>query len=694
MCKTPRVAMNDCQQLLTCEHCFFEHRESKSPAPDDRFPHRRFVQCRVLSSIPSKPVVEVSLRASRIEGDLDDDDEPEPDSQVQAYVVATTKKGCFLRLSQKVKGRVILKELCDGFLPKPDKAFPPGRLVVGKVKSVHNASKKGKAEKREVDLDMRESVLLESEEKLKFGDIVVGKKYKGSVRRIEDYGVFVRIDKSDISGLVHKSECSDSYVKDLSRLYDHGDLVKVLVLKKDEEKKQLGFSMKASHFENDSDSDDDVSSIEDDESMAELVEDSEASSDDENFVSKLAKSMENTKDEDIETGSNDTSSDSSGTGSKEEFESEDSDDDADYSRERESKQFMDTNVGFDWGGDKTTEGQDEDLSESENDEDTSDSEDEGEVHKSSHKSRRKQAQRRKEEQEITRREVALADGTADENPETAADFERLLAGNPNSSEIWIKYMAFHLSLADITAAREVASRAFERIEFREEREKLNVWCALLTLELKYGSESNLHETIGRACQQNNPKHVYLRVCEMMEKDPSASGGWDKVDEMYTKMCKKFKSKKKAWIAHMEYLLRSGRQEDAYSLSKKAMQSLPTYKHVETMSKFAQLVFEYGSPERARTLFDGLLLKYPKRLDIFSVYADKEVKHGEISTARALFERVANPADATLKLKLSDKQMKRFFKKWYGFEEQHGTEESQENVKDAARRYVEQTTPPI
>jgi rRNA biogenesis protein RRP5 len=316
------------------------------------------------------------------------------------------------------------------------------------------------------------------------------------------------------------------------------------------------------------------------------------------------------------------------------------------------------------------------------------------VKKSSHRSRKKQAKRRREEQEIAKREAALADGTADDNPETAADFERLLAGNPNSSEIWIRYMSFHLALADVQAAREVAMRAFGRIEFRQEQEKLNVWCALLTLELRFGSAETFQGTIDRACQHNNPKQVYLRACEIIEKEhapnPSPSLA-QRADDLFAKMCKKFKDKKKVWIAYMEHLLKSGRFEEAHALSKRAMLSLPSYKHVETMSKFAQLVFEYGSAERARTLFDGLLLRYPKRLDLLFVYADKEVKHGDVEVARSLFARVANPHDQTLKMKLSDKQMKSFFKKWFTFEEIHGTEETQERVKDAARAFVEQTT---
>jgi rRNA biogenesis protein RRP5 len=35
-------------------------------------------------------------------------------------------------------------------------------------------------------------------------------------------------------------------------------------------------------------------------------------------------------------------------------------------------------------------------------------------------------------------------------------------------------MAYHLSLADIDSARNVAKRAFERIEFRQEGEKVSL----------------------------------------------------------------------------------------------------------------------------------------------------------------------------------------------------------------------------
>jgi rRNA biogenesis protein RRP5 len=673
---------------------------------DSPFGNGVFVQCRVLpnTGTSARPIVEVSLRPSRLEGDLEDDAIPETGDVVQAFVIETIKKGCFLRLSRQVEGRTILKELCDGFLPDPVASFPMGRLVVGKVKAIHEAKKLVRGISSIADIDMRESVLIdEADRKIQYNEVEIGGKYRGTVMRIEEYGVFVRLENSDVSGLVHKSECSDDYIKKLTDLYDPGDMVKVIVLKKNMEKRQIGFGMKASYFKDDPDSEDDESSSDEDAMDAEddddmVLDDQEIASDDENYVSKLSAKMEALDDDD----------DDDDEVVEEESESsvDDDDNDDEISESSTSSDIdvkyhgdnlvnsLDTDVGFDWNGGLMKPEESNQVSDdnSESSDEDDDDDDENAI-KSSHKSRRKQAQCRKEEQEISRRETALADGTADENPETAADFERLLAGDPNSSELWIRYMAFHLTMADIPAARAVANRAFERIEFRLETEKLNVWCALLTLELKYGTDASLQGTLDRACQHNNPKYVYLRLCEMMVKHQegtnSSSEVRNKTDATFVKMCSKFRSKKKVWIAHLTYLLEQGRHKEAQKVMQRALLSLPSHKHVETLSRYATLAFAHGRPATARTVFQGMLQKYPKRMDILFVYADQEMKHGHVSSARSLFQRVAK-GDADLKMKLNDKQMKRLFKKWFTFEEAHGTEMTQEGVKDAARAYVAQS----
>lgn len=59
------------------------------------------------------------------------------------------------------------------------------------------------------------------------------------------------------------------------------------------------------------------------------------------------------------------------------------------------------------------------------------------------------------EQEIRAAEERLLEKDI---PRTADEFERLVRSSPNSSFVWIKYMAFMLSLADIEKARSIAER--------------------------------------------------------------------------------------------------------------------------------------------------------------------------------------------------------------------------------------------
>ena len=101
-------------------------------------------------------------------------------------------------------------------------------------------------------------------------------------------------------------------------------------------------------------------------------------------------------------------------------------------------------------------------------------------------------------------------------PESNADFERLLLGSPNSSYLWIQYMSFQIQLSEIDKAHEVAQRALKTINFREERERLNVWIALLNLENIYGTEQTMEDTFKDAVRRNDAKTVYLGLATIFE----------------------------------------------------------------------------------------------------------------------------------------------------------------------------------
>lgn len=77
----------------------------------------------------------------------------------------------------------------------------------------------------------------ERSDNMQTGDIVFG-----TVTGIKDYGAFVQVD--DYCGLVHISEFSDGYVRDINDIVAIGDVVSVEVLEVVEEEKKLKLSFK------------------------------------------------------------------------------------------------------------------------------------------------------------------------------------------------------------------------------------------------------------------------------------------------------------------------------------------------------------------------------------------------------------------------------------------------------------------
>lgn len=73
---------------------------------------------------------------------------------------------------------------------------------------------------------------------IKVGDIV-----KGQITGATAYGVFVSLE-DDYTGLVHISEVSDKYVKDLPHKFNIGDIINVKVVAIDEDKSQVKLSIK------------------------------------------------------------------------------------------------------------------------------------------------------------------------------------------------------------------------------------------------------------------------------------------------------------------------------------------------------------------------------------------------------------------------------------------------------------------
>jgi len=133
-------------------------------------------------------------------------------------------------------------------------------------------------------------------------------------------------------------------------------------------------------------------------------------------------------------------------------------------------------------------------------------------------------------------------------------------------------------------------------------------------------------------------------------------------------------------------LRRGDVEESRKLLPRSLQSLVKRKHLKTISKFAQMEYNLGDPERGKTIFEGIVDSHPKRWDLWSVYMDMEAGQKDIQSLRNLFDRV-------LALKMTSHKAKSFFKKWLELERRIGDENGEQLVKEKAIEWTQRISTP-
>lgn len=553
--------------------------------------------------------------------------EPVEEGQIrQGFVSNIAEGGVFVALTDTQTGRVKIGEISDNYLKNWKSAVKIGQVVNAKVLSTKNGR---------VELTLKPSVVT-GRKQPQVDHVEIGKKYDGVVVRVESFGVFVEFD--NVRGLCHHSEISDHHIDDLNRVFKVGDHVRVKVLSKDVNTGKLSLGMKAEYFESDSESSDNESDAESGE-----VETSAADEDDDmyEFPSEEEEGESESEEADDSQISDSDSADDSGE--------EDSDDEAD------SKGLS---AGFNWSGDLPNAEKSGANSDSESDSDSDSDDDEP------------RTRRKKKREEFVRDETASLHTRA---PESAKEFERLLVASPHSSVLWTQYMAYQLKLGEIDATREVARRALKAIPQRDEEERMNIWLALLNVEVQFGSRESTDKVFNEAQQFMDALTMHLKMAQIY----AEAGKLKEARGIYERAIKKYGSDSlDVWLAAMRFFYGIGEDPDAArALSDRAQQRLPNRLVREFTKQFALLEYELGNPERGRTLFEALVDAAPKRVDIWNVYIDQEIKQGDEAKFSALFERV-------LQQKISMKQAKFFFKKWIE------VSSDQEYVKSRAREYVE------
>ena len=106
-------------------------------------------------------------------------------------------------------------------------------------------------EKGQVEMTLRSGDLKTLTRMTNLSDFTPSQKVDGVIKKVEDYGVFVEIKGTKISGLCHKSEIVDENgpsAAEALKLLKQGDSVRAVVLKVDCGKKQISFGLKSSYF--------------------------------------------------------------------------------------------------------------------------------------------------------------------------------------------------------------------------------------------------------------------------------------------------------------------------------------------------------------------------------------------------------------------------------------------------------------
>ncbi|KAI9106108.1 hypothetical protein DFS34DRAFT_47062 [Phlyctochytrium arcticum] len=678
--------------------------------PLENFVAGKIVECVVIGIDTAKKQLDLSLRPSRLVKESEKLEVTNPeinsitdikaDTLVSGYIRSISNAGVFVALNHNLSARVRITDLSDAFIKDWQAAFTVGQLVTGRVLAVH-------IDQKRIDLSLKQSVIdpssappvststpgtngaqtNRSAPKSIWESLAPGQKHIGTVKKVAEYGVILSLPElCNISGLCHTSELSDTPIVDISRVYSVGDVVKACILKVDLEKRKISFGLREQYFdESDKQIDENVMQIDGlgADAAVEMMNVDEEDEVDEMDTGSVTENESDENDEhDDEEGEEDNIAGLAVLSGMSEVGEDDDDDEEDDDEEDDDEEEEDAGAldvgGFNWDGTADDSDKDDSDEDSDAEVDVADGTETTEDQQAKKKSRRAKHRAALEaESNITAAENALLAGPT--APELASDFDRLLLGSPNSSFLWIKYMAFHLQMAEIDKARDIAERALQTIHYREEKEKMNVWVALLNLEHTYGTEESLQKTFDRAVAVNEPKHMYIHLIKIYERSQKRQ----KADDTYKIALKRFSTSSKLWCLYGLFHLVHNNQNLGLCRAtlQRSLQSLPKRKHVKTICKFAQMEFKYGEPERGRTIFEGIISSYPKRIDLWSVYLDMEIRNGDVGVTRHLFDRA-------LALKLSSKKMKFFFKKYLEFEKKHGNAEGIERVKGMAVAYVE------
>jgi rRNA biogenesis protein RRP5 len=270
-------------------------------------------------------------------------------------------------------------------------------------------------------------------------------------------------------------------------------------------------------------------------------------------------------------------------------------------------------------------------------------------------------------------------------PKSPDEFRKLLLATPNSSFLWTHFMAYHVSLQQIEEARQIAEQALRTIGVRESSELLNVWVAYMNLENAHGTAESLSSIFRRAVAgSDDTLIVHTKLADIF----AASKKHQQLLALCRAMVSKFSEERGVWQRLGEVLIDQDKRDQLKRMIKDMREKLKKDDQALVVVHLAIYDYRRGAVEAARNLFEALLLQAPKKSDVWSAYIDQEIgllsrraTDSSVAHTRHVFERcVTVPFPA--------KVMQQLLTRFLAFEQQHGSPDDVEKVKERARAYVE------
>ena len=279
-------------------------------------------------------------------------------------------------------------------------------------------------------------------------------------------------------------------------------------------------------------------------------------------------------------------------------------------------------------------------------------------------------------------------------------------GEPGDSYRWVRLMARQQAGGDSEGARAAAAEALRRIPAEAEGERLNVHAALMGLEAQEGGEAGCLAAFRAALPTCDRKRLSLALLDVLEGVPASDrearaealrGALKRLRQQCPGSCKVAAREAEHHLLGRGANVRGGDAKASLAAVQAGLKRLERRKHPKLLRRVAVEAFRAGGtegPELGRHLLEAALAGWPKRSDLWLLYAAQEealwrkgpVKasggraHGGEPGAekvRRVFERAVGAAGT------SAKRARPALRAWAEFEKRQGDSGRPEAVREAA-----------